>query len=403
MNTPTLVPTMAPSRATPSGTSEPSFIAAGLTAVDVEGTLFGFSASIDQDLAVVGGPLMDGVGSVSTYSFQNNRWNDQLQNTLSGAENDVELFGYALQLRDNKLVVGAPGMTLADATSSSPSGIAGAALVYDYSTDDESWSQLGSALRGSGADRFGASVALSGSDGDRLVAVVGAPLRNSANGGVYTFYWQDNDWVNMTDSQQPLTDDTLFGGGMLGEVVAVTADGKRMMAGAPEWGSGYGKVQVFDWNETASTWSNVWQLAGGSAGGKLGSSVAFLDAQTVAVGVPGDSSGNGKVVVYQQASSADSFEQLGESITGSDGQALGSTGTISGSINGNGIFSLVVGTADGSVHLYAYDGQKWAKPFNSFSDLGGAVSSVSMGSSSDAVVFGISSETYATIEPRFYA
>ena len=383
---------MAPSAAAAFSVAGGPFVGAA------DASLFGFSASLDGDWAVVGAPLADGVGSVTTYSVTDSKaWIEQPQNGLAGAQSDVELFGYALQLRDNKLVVGAPGMTDADATSSSPSGVAGAAMVYDYSSDSQTWTQLGSALRGLGTERFGASVALSGSSGDRLVAVVGAPLRNSANGGVYTYYYQDSDWINMTDSQQPLTDDTLFGGGKLGDVVAITADGTRMMAGASEWGGGYGKVQVFDWNETALAWSNVWQLAGGTADGKLGSSVAFLDAQTVAVGVPGDSSGAGKVVVYQQASKSESFEQLGASIFGSDGQALGSAGTISGTMNDNGVLSLLVSSADGSVQLYAYDGKEWMMPYPSVTGLGGAVTSVAMGSSSPTFVVGVSSENTAAI------
>jgi hypothetical protein len=195
----------------------------------------------------------------------------------------------------------------------------------------------------------------------------------------------------------PITDDTLFGGGNLGHAVAVVADGSRIMAGAPEWGGGVGKAMVLDWNATASEWSKVWEMAGGNTAGKYGSSVVFLNSETFAVGEPGALSGNGAVHVYQEdLDSASGFRKIG-AIQGADGAALGKSGTVSGSTSESGVLSLLVASADGAVHRYDYSNGNFEMPIPSVSGLGGAVTSVSMGSSGDAFVVGVSSANTASI------
>ncbi|GKY99525.1 hypothetical protein MPSEU_000906600 [Mayamaea pseudoterrestris] len=402
--------TIVPTAATPA----PSFAASSYSVVggpflgaQVD-AMFGFSASLDNGFAAVGAPLDDiEHGSVTIYEYDstNSSWSKQMRYYAGAVPNDIRLMGYSVHLRNDRMIVGAPGTTEENAvTAGNGTSVLGAAITYKYESINNTWNIFGPFLRGAFDEldeQFGASVAMSSSD-DPLIAVVGAPMRNDANGGVYTFQYDDinDNWVNM--SEAPLADDTIFGGGMLGHVVTITADGTRILAGAPQWGDGIGKAIMYDWNATSSEWSKVWEAAGvENDAGNFGSAVTFLDSQTFAIGEPGASSGKGAVTVFQESFADDTrvtFEQLGPSIGGGADDAIGSTGTISGTtVNDSMTVSLLVATQDQSIYRNEYSGQQWRTVFASISDLGGPVTSVGFDSIGDAFIVGVSSDSTASI------
>ena len=136
-----------------------------------ENDLFGWSLTVDAGVLVVGAPgddhllTLDNSGSVYVYEGSTSdlySWVEQdrfwsPQRVADGA------FGASVALRDDYLIVGAPGETGAAALS-------GAAHVYDLGTGSMVHKLVLMARFGSWDDAYGASV---GTDGVRLI--VGAP------------------------------------------------------------------------------------------------------------------------------------------------------------------------------------------------------------------------------------
>ena len=183
-------------------------------------------------------------------------------------------------------------------------------------------------------DQLGYSVAVSG---DGSTAVAGAPaatVDSDANRGlVYVFTKPGGNWA---DISQTATLDA-FGGAVddgLGSSVAISADGSKVVAGAPHSLSGSGSAYVFA--RPAGGWSGATeQLAtltasDAAANDLLGSSIAVSgDGSTVAAGAPeakiGANEGQGAAYVFTQpgggwGSGAQPQHQAAK-LTASDGAA----------------------------------------------------------------------------------
>jgi hypothetical protein len=158
-------------------------------------------------------------------------------------------------------------------------------------------------------DQLGFSVAVSG---DGSTAVAGAPAAtvdsNANRGLVYVFTKPGGNWA---DIAQTATLDAFGGAGNdgLGSSVAISADGSKVVAGAPHSLSGSGAAYVFA--RPAGGWSGATeQLAtltasDAAANDLLGSSIAVSgDGSTVAAGAPeaaiGANAGQGAAYVFVQ-------------------------------------------------------------------------------------------------------
>jgi hypothetical protein len=158
------------------------------------------------------------------------------------ASNDE--FGYSVATDGPTIVVGAPYAAAGGKQS-------GEAYVFT-DTYGSSASQLRETARlvpsdGRNGDRFGQSVAVSGS-----TIVVGAPSAGPTDssggslgqGAVYVFQRpSQGGWVNATQTAE-LTASSLFNGAGLGSSVAVA--GSTIVAGAPNAGSGTGMAYLFE-------------------------------------------------------------------------------------------------------------------------------------------------------------
>ena len=153
---------------------------AKLTASDAAAVdRFGTSLAIRDNLAIIGAPLDDDVGSDSgsAYLFDGSSgWHQVAKLTVSDGT-ALDRFGHSVALGEDLAIVGAWN----DDDGGSASG---SAYVFDGSTG---WSQVAKltasdAMRG---DEFGYSVSIGGN-----LAVVGAPLDDdggSASGSAYVF------------------------------------------------------------------------------------------------------------------------------------------------------------------------------------------------------------------------
>jgi hypothetical protein len=129
-----------------------------------------------------------------------------------------------------------------------------------YAWNGTSWG-LEQALTGSliaAGDRFGENVAISG---DGLTIVVGAPYRDAAgadSGSAYVFVRSGTTW----SEQARLAPSIAAAGDLFGQGVAITADGSRIMIGAPQSdvGGTANAGQVFEFTRSGSTWSEVARL-----------------------------------------------------------------------------------------------------------------------------------------------
>jgi hypothetical protein len=158
-----------------------------LTAIDrAAGDSFGGAIAVDGDWAVVGARNDDGAAGANTgaaYVFRRAGflWSQSTKLVASdGAAGD--LFGSAVAISGNRIVIGAPNDDNSHGTD------AGALYVFVY--DGTNWTQTHkiTASDGAASDLLGTSVAISGS---RIAA--GAPQHNTAGlsnaGQIYTYVY----------------------------------------------------------------------------------------------------------------------------------------------------------------------------------------------------------------------
>jgi hypothetical protein len=231
------------------------------------------------------------------------------------------------------------------------------------------WKQLGVAIHGEASyDESGFSLAMS-DNGSRVV--IGAPYNYGVNGeysgNVRIGEWNGTSWVPVGTAI-----DGEGGGDETGYSVAMSADGTRIVVGAPfntgVNGSNSGHARVFHWN--GISWSQVGSdIDGDDVDDNSGYSVAMsADGTRIAVGanynngVNGSNSGHVKVYVWNGTS----WVQVGTDIDG-EGEGDESGYSITMSANGSRIaigapFNTGVnGTESGHVRVFEWNGTSWVK------------------------------------------
>jgi hypothetical protein len=326
---------------------------------------FASSISLDiNDMWSVGAPEVVNennivTGGVFTSRLINDSW------TLIPAvygENADDRFGMAIDMFQNKMIVGAPMSLIPNTTTPS-----GAAYYYSYDETSMGWDTTPFEFR-SGDDilstngEFGKAVALGVALDTQIPRVIiGAPKSNLAvdayeNGRVYTYQATSNDegttWSALETN--PIVGKNAYD--WFGYSVDMTADGLRFIVGAPGSNSS-GYFQIYEWDGTQ--WNIDFEEVG-TPGEAFGSYVTIISDNIFAIGGPGYENGSGRVVVYKRSSSlqreATSYVLLGEPIIGSPGDRLGTEGSIAGGKHGNeDELILIVASAVGTIETYALD------------------------------------------------
>ncbi|MGI9102362.1 MAG: hypothetical protein ACR2IF_07930 [Terriglobales bacterium] len=250
-----------------------------LTASDAAtGDQLGWSVSLNLDTAVIGafvkniGPNAH-QGAAYVFVRSGATWTQQQELTSSdGATNDE--FGYAVSVKADTTVIGA----------GAKNSIQGAAYVFTRS--GSTWTQQAklTASDAANSDFFGASVSL---DGD--TTVIGAEDKNSAQGAAYVFTRSGSTWTQ----QQKLTPSDVATGDHFGNSVSLSVD--AVLIGAPLKNSAQGAAYVF--TRSGSTWTQQQELAvsDGLSGDAFGVSVA-LDGLTAVVGALNNPISGGGVI-----------------------------------------------------------------------------------------------------------
>ena len=245
-----------------------------------------------------------------------------------------------------------------------PGENAGHVRVYEWQNGD--WQQIGSDIEGENEfDGFGRKTALS-ADGNRFVAAAQLHEVNGLKlGKIRMFEYVDQEWVQMGEG--------ILGEGdydYWGQTVDISADGSRVIAGAPfneDNLSGQGHARVYEWNGAA------WEQLGNDINGEAefdqaGNEVSIsLDGQRVAIGAIAHDGSNGEnaghVRIFEW--NGQDWIQMGQDIEGvaahdicGDGVALDGDGNrvvVGSSSNDEG------GNNAGHVRLFEWGGDYWTQ------------------------------------------
>ena len=201
---------------------------------------------------------------------------------------------------------------------------AGHVRVFQF--DGFDWVQMGSDIDGTGeGDTFGTSLALS-ADGNRLV--VGAPWSwrdgdYSYAGHVQSFYWDGSTWLPLGSEITTATTEDRFG-----QSVCMNQNGNIIGVGATVDDTN-GFVRIYEW--VGSEWLQLGnEIISPTIADNFGGSISMSDdGKTIIIGDQfNDDLGNnvGECVVYSFDEDTSSWSQLGSDINGpSHARFFGST------------------------------------------------------------------------------
>ncbi|MCA9184417.1 MAG: Ig-like domain-containing protein [Pirellulaceae bacterium] len=300
---------------------------AKLTPTDgAAGSQFGQSVAIDGDTVVVGAWIADANGNNSgaAYVFQKDQggadnWG-QVQRLTGSDTTAADKFGFSVAISGDTVVVGAH--------EDDPSGSAsGAAYLFQRNQGGtDNWGEVVKLIAsdGAAADRFGASVSVSGS----TVAVGAwraASPAGAASGAVYVFDEDQGGAGNWGEARKIVPAD-VAANDQFGFSVAI--DGDRIVAGAhldefsgPPFRSNAGSVYIFERDQGGGdNWGEVDKIFADSpgAGDRFGTSVD-LDGDWLVVGArfaDGAFTDMGAAYTFQRNATSGQFtqfRQLGES------------------------------------------------------------------------------------------
>ncbi len=283
---------------------------------------FGHSVSIDGDYAIVGAPDNDAgdAGCAYIFHFESNNWVRKARLTAwNGAGGN--LFGYAVSIKGNCAVIGAPD------TDMSGSEDAGAAYIFTRS--DSNWSQQQKLTANPTIDDgyFGGSVGLSP---DGQYCIIGSTnYTTHGQGATYIFHKESGSWTQQAFLQGPVSYD-LFGHSVaIGTNFAVV--GAPWTPSDPDNYADCGSAYVFQLQD--SNWNQFKKLtAFDPCQYKMFGMSVDIDGSYIIVGAPGDpdSTWKGAAYIYvyanaewnfankllapQEGQDGNWYEQLGSSV-----------------------------------------------------------------------------------------
>jgi hypothetical protein len=300
---------------------------------------FALALSGDGTTVAIGSPYTDVDGTdrgsvrVFTWNGGTSAWDRKGTVDLKGEANQDRL-GYAVAINGEGTIVAA------GARQNDRTGVvdAGHVRTYQWNAGTSEWDQWGSDINGEAAgDYFGSAVSLSSAG---TILAVGAP-RNSVglsatNAGHFRVFAWDNaagDWA-----QQGIDTDGAVGE-KLGTSLELSSSGTRVLAGAPDNGSGgssAGAARLYEYS--AGVWSALATDYLGGAGDEAGTSVSLSgDGTTASIGYPfnddgGADAGGARIFTYSVT-----VEQTPAS-TGTPGIYLHVAGPVGRSVAGSPVY-----------------------------------------------------------------
>lgn len=290
----------------------------------------GAALALDGDLLVAGAPapFSNRTGAVRVLRHGRGGWTE-VPALIPGNGEPHDLAGYAVAVRGDRVAVGA---VLGD--QGGPA--AGAAWTFDCPPGAGCTEEGEAVARDPGVTRnVGTALALGG---DLLAVGVSPPILDpGAVQAVYVYRRAGTGW-----RQEARLSHDGFALALRGDLLAVGAPRDPSPVSPPLPGSG-GSVSVDQRRHDGLGWSGLAVLAGDQEGEEFGSSLAFLDDDTLAIGAPAYVSPVGQagaVAIYQRGESGEggwtrvallfgdqAGERFGAAVAGRDGfLAVGAPG-----------------------------------------------------------------------------
>ena len=252
------------------------------------GDLFGKAVAVSGNVIVVGAPGDDnerGVDAGAAYIFLRGSmgWSEQVRLVSSDGTADDQ-YGSAVTIDGSTISIGAP---LADTPLGSEAG-----KVYIYEENGPSWAEqvIISLADGTQGDNFGTSLAL-----ENTTLVIGATETTANTGRVYVFEEVGFAWVR----EAVLTSSDVENGDRFGSDVDI--DDNYIIAGAPLHNSEQGAAYVF--RRTSGQWGDIEESkiesAVGQAGDQLGTSVS-LSGNYALLGAPQSAGALGASYLFER-------------------------------------------------------------------------------------------------------
>jgi len=199
-----------------------------------------------------------------------------------------------------------------------PEYAGGIGFLRLFEKDGTSWVQIGTDVTGDSVfDLFGASIDISDDGTVIAVGALGSDSNGTDSGLVEVYTWNGTTLVQRGPD--------IPGGGAghnAGVSVALSADGDVLAVGSSGANNDRGEVNVYDWNETGSSWDLRDQTIDGDADRNMyGYDVALSDDGTIlAIGIPSafTSTDPGRVRVFSWDET--SWSQLGQTLDGDANQ-----------------------------------------------------------------------------------
>jgi hypothetical protein len=319
--------------------------------------VFGFSASISGDYAIVGAWADDDNGNMSgsAYIFYYNgtSWSQQAKLLASdGAYGDY--FGYSVSVSGDYAIVGA----YADDDNGDHSGSA-----YIFKRSGTTWSEQAKLLASDGAvsDWFGRSVSISGACA--IVGAWGDDDNGTASGSAYIFQRSGTSW----SQQAKLTAADGAAGDWFGQSVSISGDYATVGAQLDDdSGSDSGSAYIFYYNGTSWIQQAKLLAADGAAGDYFGYSVSISGDYVIVGACYDDDNGASSGSAYMFKRSGTSWSQQAK-LTASDGalgDGFGKSVSVSGVCAVAGAYANNDNGSDsGSAYMYRglpeIQGSKW--------------------------------------------
>lgn len=316
-----------------------------LTPSDLAVADYGFSLTVDGEVAAVGAPFRTEVvpndGAVYVYRFDGSDWIEEDLLTVPNLSIQ-SFFGQDVAIDGDRMLASA--FNADDSTSSQ----AGKLYIFDY--DGAQWNQtaeLQSNISNNIAN-LGVSVDLEGE-----WAVGGAPLDNemgSGAGAVLIYRFDGMDWnFHSKIFASDVTGFNLFGS-------AVALSGNRLLVTADNWfpqgGDATGKAYLFEYDDMNDEWMEIegFVPANMTTGGAFGHAAA-MQGEVMLVGAPeydGMESAMGTAYVYGSPMVSTASEQE------TPARELSLAGPFPNPLRGRGTFKMTVAN-DQPVRISIYD------------------------------------------------
>ena len=289
------------------------------------------------------GTYADSAGRAYLYERPEGGWTDAAENaTLDTGGTDYIGMSVAIDESGDTIAVGDPWYNGLEVDTGS---------VYVFHKPLGGWSgnvNFNARLTASdllAEDYLGKSVVLTADGGTLVAGAAGYDAGGSERGALYVYESPPGGWATTNSFDAKLTVGDAHNSDHLGDTVAISADGRTVVAGAEGYNGIYnniGAVYVYerpgvDWNSTA-VFSARLTASDAEEGDKLGSSIAVSgDGSTIAAGaymqdVTGTGINRGAVYVFERPAggwaTTNHFEAMLTASDGQDGDHLGGSDSL---------------------------------------------------------------------------